>query len=96
MRISRSLGLNVPLVVSVLTFTPFANARTIAVDSDGPADFTTIQAAIDTSADDDTVIVRPGTYTGHGNRDIDFKGKAITVRSIDHNDLGAIIKLIAG
>jgi hypothetical protein len=57
-------------------------ARTIRVDDDGPADFKTIQAAIDDASDNgDIVLVAPGTYTGDGNRDIDFKGKAITVRS---------------
>ena len=29
----------------------------------------------------DITLVAPGTYTGDGNRDIDFKGKAITVKS---------------
>jgi parallel beta-helix repeat protein len=53
----------------------------IYVDDDDPADFKTIQAAIDDAKDGDVVVVKPGTYTGDGNRDIDFKGKAITVRS---------------
>ncbi len=56
-------------------------AKTLYVDDDGPADFNNIQAGIDASVDGDTVLVAPGTYTGDGNRDIDFKGKAITVRS---------------
>jgi predicted outer membrane repeat protein len=46
-----------------------------------PAGYATIQAAIDASVDGDMVLVAPGTYTGDGNRDIDFRGKAITVRS---------------
>jgi parallel beta-helix repeat protein len=55
--------------------------RTIYVDDDGPADFSTIQAAIDDANNGDTVVVADGRYTGQGNRDIDFLGKAITVRS---------------
>jgi hypothetical protein len=54
-------------------------ARTITVD--GPADFKTIQAAINDANDGDTVLVADGTYTGDGNRDINFWGKAITLRS---------------
>ena len=63
-----------------------AHAKTIYVDDNGPADFSNIQAAIDDANDGDIIIVNPGTYNGDGNRDIDFKGKAITVRSTDPND----------
>jgi hypothetical protein len=55
--------------------------RTITVDDDGPADFDNIQTAIDNAISGGTVIVRDGRYTGAGNRDIYFGGKAITVRS---------------
>lgn len=51
-----------------------------------PADFPTIQAAIDAAADGDEVVIAPDTYTGWQNRDLDFTGKAITVRSADPND----------
>ncbi|MHC4624226.1 MAG: right-handed parallel beta-helix repeat-containing protein [Planctomycetota bacterium] len=41
----------------------------------------TIQAAIDAAAAGDIVLVADGTHTGEGNRDLDFKAKAITVCS---------------
>ena len=56
-------------------------AETINVDANGSVDFNNIQAAINAAFDGDTVLVADGTYTGDGNRDIDFLGKAIMVRS---------------
>jgi len=43
--------------------------------------FSTIQRGIDSSSDGATVTVADGTYTGDGNRDIDFRGKDIHLRS---------------
>jgi outer membrane protein assembly factor BamB len=45
-----------------------------------------IQAAIDDCNNGDEVVVYPGTYKGVGNKDLDFHGKAITVRSQDPNN----------
>jgi predicted outer membrane repeat protein len=46
-----------------------------------PDDFSTIQAAIDGAVAGDEVVVDDGVHTGAGNLDLDFGGRAITVRS---------------
>jgi hypothetical protein len=51
-----------------------------------PGDYTTIQEAINACNNGDIVIIAAGRYTGSGNRDIDFLGKAITVSSINPED----------
>jgi len=63
----------------ILTANDLVQAATLNV----PADYPTIQAAIDVAvaANGDEVVVADGIYTGTGNRDIDFLGKAITVCS---------------
>ena len=38
------------------------------------------------ASDGDEVVIAPELYTGVDNRDLDFGGKAITVRSTDPND----------
>ena len=82
-------ALNSPQVVPV---TLTVSDETVYV----PDDFSNIQAAIDHTLERGTVIVADGTYSGPGNYNIDFRGKAITVRSengpedcfIDCNGLG--------
>ena len=60
---------------------------------DGSAEhpFDAIQEAIDAGLSGDIVIILGGTYTGDGNRDLDLKGKAITVRSEDPNELDLVM-----
>ncbi len=68
------------LKIKVMLLLLFATCSLAGVNR-VPSDYTTIQGAIDASLDGDAVIVAPGNYTGDGNRDIDFKGKAIIVKS---------------
>ncbi|MCP4711722.1 MAG: hypothetical protein GY869_24145, partial [Planctomycetes bacterium] len=73
LEIADAQALNSPIIVTVI----------LRVNSEYyvPSEYGTIQAAIDAAIDGDTIIVADGTYRGEGNRDIDFLGKAITVRS---------------
>jgi len=63
---------------------------------DGSSDhpFDTIQEAINMAEPSETVIVLPGTYTGQGNRDLDFKGKPMTVRSTEPNDPDVVAQTV--
>lgn len=46
-----------------------------------PTDYATIQAALTAVSGGSTIIVLDGTYIGTGNKNLDFGGKAITLRS---------------
>jgi predicted outer membrane repeat protein len=74
------------LIIGCLLLAGLCRGEIIIVDDYGPADFNNIQDAIDDSSNGDTVYVFPGTYTGPGNRDIDYGGRAITVQSVAPED----------
>jgi len=84
------------VVVLVAAAAPCANAGDIHV----PADYSTIQAAIDAASSGDVVLVDPGTYA----ENIDLKGKAITVKStggpsvttLDGGDIDTVVRFLSG
>ena len=65
------------LLLFLFAYTAYTQAATIRV----PDNFSTIQAALDAARSGDTVIVAKGVYKGAGNKNLDFKGKAITLES---------------
>jgi len=56
-----------------------------------PGDYPTIQAGIDAAQDGDEVVVDDGVWTGSGNKNLDFHGKAIVVRSENDDPEACII-----
>ncbi len=73
-------------IVLILGMWVVEPAAVAAAERRVPSEYPTIQAAISAGGAGDVVVIAPGTYTGSGNRDISFLGKAITVRSIEPND----------
>jgi hypothetical protein len=78
-------------LVSAFVFASIAPASvalgaTILVPDQQP----TIQAGILAAAAGDTVLVAPGTYTGPGNRAIDFSGKDVVLLSSEGPELTVI------
>ncbi|MBC8492311.1 MAG: hypothetical protein H8D43_00895 [Chloroflexi bacterium] len=71
-----------------LSATKYVGTTGSDLNGDGSIEnpFHTIQRAIDASSDGDTVVVMEGKYTGPGNANLNFMGKAITVRSRDPED----------
>jgi len=67
------------LLVLLIAAPAHATIRTVFPDGSGP--YPTIQSAIQASSTGDIVELANGVFSGSGNRDITFQGKAITVRS---------------
>lgn len=74
------------LLVILTAVTVTANIRTV------PAEYATIQSAINASADGDTVVVYPGTYF----ENINFNGKniAVTSRFYEANDMQFVLQTV--
>ncbi len=68
-----------------------ASAATYVVNPAGTGDFPTIQAAINAATTGDIIELTDGIYTGGGNRDVNYSGKLVTVRSQSGDSTACII-----
>jgi len=68
-------------ILILVLFPLTGQGATHVVNPEGTGDFPTIQAAILAAGEGDVIELTDGTFTGDGNLDLDFLGKAITVRS---------------
>lgn len=70
-------------LTSLISFVMLASApgSTYIVEPDGTGDYPFIQEAIDAAVNGDEILLGDGVFKGVGNYEVDFKGKAIIVRS---------------
>ena len=97
LRAGKAIFLAGPVMLAMVLLTSSARAQTtIHV----PADVSTIQGAIQSASNGDTILVAPGTYS----ENIDFQGKAITVEGTSAattilqggSAAGAVVKFTSG
>ena len=75
------------LALCAVCFSLSARAATLNV----PAQYATIGAAVTAAQTGDTVLIADGTYTGAGNRNINFSGKDLIVQSASGNPANCVI-----
>lgn len=78
-------------VLVLLCWTAAPECAIWFVRADGSGDYATIQAAIDAVAANSVIELADGVYTGAGNRDLDFHGKALTIRSASGSPADCVV-----
>jgi hypothetical protein len=73
-----------------------AIAEVYLLQPDGTGDFPSIQTAMASATDGDVIELADGTYVGHANRNIDFLGKAVILRSQSGNAEACVIHCQGG
>ncbi len=83
------------LIFALVTAFPVAAAATTClVAPDGGGDYPTIQSAIDAGCD--SILLADGVFEGLGNRDLDFGGLSIVVRSVSGDPSSCVLDCDAG
>ncbi len=70
-------------IIFILLIAVIPVSADVTIDPDGTGDYATIQEGIDAITAGETVWLVDGTYTGTGNKNLDYGGKNIAVRSLN-------------
>lgn len=79
------------LLLGNVAFAAPAGAAVWLVKPDGTGDLATIQDAVAGASNQDVILLEDGTFTGSGNRQVDFLGKDVTVRSLSGSRSACVI-----
>jgi hypothetical protein len=79
------------VVVAVIAVSAPASARIWLISPDGMGDAPTIKAGVDSAVSGDVLLLADGIYTGVGNTNISYYGKAITIKSASDNPFDCVI-----
>ena len=92
------LLLSCSAVYSVSFISTVAASKTWTVDDDGPADYHSIQQAIDNANSGDTISVRSGTYYEHliVDESLSIIGEEESSTKIDGDGYGGVVTIVAG
>lgn len=72
-------------------FTTPTDLNFVLVAPDGKRGYSNIQAAVNAAQPGEIVLLANGVYRGQGNRDIDFRGKQLSLFSISGNPVDCVI-----
>jgi hypothetical protein len=78
-------------IVIVLALSVPASARIWNISPDGTGDAPTIRAGVDSASNGDILLLDDGVYTGSGNNEVSYYGKAITISSSSGNPFDCVI-----
>jgi hypothetical protein len=81
------------MVLAVLLAFSAVQAEVYTLYPDGSGDFPSIQWALNSCQNGDVIQLMDGTYSGPGNEDINFLGRAVTLRSVSGDPESCIIHL---
>jgi hypothetical protein len=79
------------VMIAVIAFSVPAAARVWHISPDGSGDVPTISAGVDSAITGDILLLEDGVYTGSGNTDISYSGKAIVISSASGNPFNCLI-----